>query len=149
VADSLERVGRRGEALGVSAVLETHDGFAAGKMVAATLAQVASPNIGALWDTHHPYRMGESAAETLALLGPRLRHVHVKDARRHGDGWQLVLFGQGEVPNIEALTTIQASGYAGWYAVEWEKKWHPEIEAPEIAFPQHAEHLRAVLSASA
>jgi sugar phosphate isomerase/epimerase len=145
VAESLERVGRRGEALGVTAVLETHDGFSAGATVAAALAQVSSPFVGALWDTHHPYRMGESAAQTMALLGNRLRHVHIKDARRRGDGWELVLLGEGEVPVAEALQAIQAGGYDGWYSVEWEKKWHPEIPDPEIALPQHAEVLRRLL----
>jgi UDP-N-acetyl-2-amino-2-deoxyglucuronate dehydrogenase len=35
-------------------------------------------------------------------------------------------------------------GYAGvelriidWISVEWEKRWHPEIEAPEVALPQY------------
>jgi hypothetical protein len=26
-------------------------------------------------------------------------------------------------------------GYRGYYSFEWEKVWHPEIEEPEIAFP--------------
>jgi sugar phosphate isomerase/epimerase len=146
VADSLQRVGERGAALGVTAVLETHDGFAAGATVAAALAQVASPNVGALWDVHHPYRMGETAAQTMALLGSRLRHVHIKDARRAGDGWDLVLLGEGEVPVAEALAAIRAGGYDGWYCVEWEKKWHPSIPAPELAFPQHAAALRPMLA---
>jgi sugar phosphate isomerase/epimerase len=131
--------------MGVATVLETHDDFAAGATVAATLARVSSPFVGALWDTHHPYRMGESTAETMALLGDRLRHVHIKDSRRRGDGWDLVLLGEGEVPVAEILHAIQASGYDGWYCVEWEKKWHPEILDPEIALPQHAEVLRRML----
>jgi sugar phosphate isomerase/epimerase len=146
VAESLQRVGERGEALGVTAVLETHDDFSAGASVAAALARVASPNVGALWDTHHPYRMGETAAQTMALLGDRLRHVHIKDARRRGDGWELVLLGEGEVPVAEALAAIRAGGYDGWYAVEWEKKWHPEIAEPEVALPQHAALLRQILA---
>lgn len=142
VAESLQRVGERAGALGVTAVLETHDGFAAGATVAATLAQVASPNVGALWDIHHPYRTGETAAQTMALLRDRLRHVHIKDARRRGDGWELVLLGEGEVPAVAALAAIRDGGYDGWYCVEWEKKWHPEIPAPEVAFPRHIEVLR-------
>jgi hypothetical protein len=27
--------------------------------------------------------------------------------------------------------------------VEWEKRWHPEIEEPELALPQHLARLRA------
>lgn len=146
VAESLQRVGEYGATLGVTAVLETHDGFAAGATVAATLARVASPNVGALWDTHHPYRMGETAAQTMALLGSRLRHVHIKDARRAGDGWQLVLLGDGEVPVAESIAAIRAGGYDGWYCVEWEKKWHPTIPAPEVALPQHVAALRPMLA---
>jgi hypothetical protein len=27
--------------------------------------------------------------------------------------------------------------YPHWISVEWEKRWHPEIEEPEVALPQH------------
>jgi sugar phosphate isomerase/epimerase len=147
VAASLERVGRRGEELGVTTVLETHDDFSAGARVGACLAQVASRAVGALWDTHHPYRMGETPAQTLDYLGDRLRHLHVKDARRRGDGWDLVLLGEGEVPVAETLRVVQAAGYDGWCCVEWEKKWHPEIPDPAVALPQHARALRQMLDA--
>jgi len=30
-----------------------------------------------------------------------------------------------------------ARGYDDFISVEWEKKWHPEIAEPEVAFPQH------------
>jgi len=37
--------------------------------------------------------------------------------------------------------------YAGAIAAKWEKKWHPEIEPPEIALPQHAAILRTWMQA--
>lgn len=44
--------------------------------------------------------MGESIEETWRLIGARTAHVHLKDGIRKPDGsWQLVLMGQGEVPN--------------------------------------------------
>jgi sugar phosphate isomerase/epimerase len=49
------------------------------------------------------------------------------------------------MPDI--LAALRRAGYDGWLSVEWEKKWHPELEAPEIALPQHAEALRAYLAA--
>jgi sugar phosphate isomerase/epimerase len=74
-------------------------------------------------------------------------HTHVKDARRKPDGgWQLCLLGEGEVPVRAALATWVANGYDGYVCVEWEKKWHPEIEEPEVAFPQHIATLRRYLS---
>jgi hypothetical protein len=28
--------------------------------------------------------------------------------------------------------------YKGFYSFEWEKRWHPEIEEPSVAFAQFA-----------
>jgi len=35
--------------------------------------------------------------------------------------------------------------YGGFYNFEWEKRWHPEIEEPEVAFPQFADVLGGYL----
>jgi sugar phosphate isomerase/epimerase len=146
VAESLKRLAPAAEDAGVKLVLETHDDFASAKTVADALARVSSPAVGALWDTHHPYRMGESAAEVWKLLASRLFHTHVKDARAKGDGWDLVLLGEGEVPVKEAVQTLERSGWQGYLVVEWEKKWHMEIEEPEVALPQHVQLLRQYLA---
>jgi sugar phosphate isomerase/epimerase len=143
VADALNEVAPLAEQHGVIVALETHDAFCKGVDVAAALAQVSSPNIGAIWDVHHPFRMGESIETTWRVLGQRIKHVHIKDGVRRADGsWQLVLLGQGEVPCRAVVELLHREGYAGYIAAEWEKKWHPEIEEPEIALPQHAATLR-------
>ena len=41
--------------------------------------------------------------------------------------------GEGEVPCREILGLIASRGYNGFICAEWEKKWYPEIEGPEIA----------------
>lgn len=131
------------EAQGVTIVLETHDAFCRGAEVARVLAQVNSPAVAAVWDIHHPFRMGESIAATWDLIGPRVKHVHIKDGTRRADGsWQLVLLGEGELPCREAIQLLYTKGYRGYLSAEWEKKWHPEIEEPEVAMPQHAQVLR-------
>ncbi len=145
-ADLLNAVAPEAERLGVAIVLETHDTLASAHTVAAILRRVPSHAIGTLWDTHHPYRMGESPDQVIDALGDRILHFHVKDARRNDaarTGWDLVLLGEGEVPVRDSLTTLLRRGYMGWVSIEWEKKWHPQIEEPEIALPQHAELLRA------
>ena len=86
--------------------------------------------------------MGETPAEVYASLGPRILLAQVKDARRLADGsWRLVPLGEGEVPVREMLRLLSAGGYPHWISVEWEKRWHPEIEAPEVALPQHLDLL--------
>lgn len=146
VADSLNRLAPAAEAAGVAVALETHDDFSRSADVAETLRRVPSKAIGALWDTHHPYRMGESIAQVWTLLAGRLLHTHVKDARRAGDGWDLVLLGEGEVPVREVVRTLAMRQWKGYVVVEWEKKWHPEIPEPEVAFPQHIRLLREYLA---
>lgn len=128
---------------GVTIVLETHDSFSRSEVVARTLNQVQHDAVGAVWDVHHPYRMGDTIDEVWANIGPRVKHIHMKDAQRRGDGsWQLVPLGEGEVPCRNILQRLYAEGYEGYICAEWEKKWHPEIAEPEIAMPQHAETLR-------
>jgi sugar phosphate isomerase/epimerase len=124
--------------LGVAIGVETHDDFSASSVVAELLALSDSEWVGAVWDSHHPYRVGEQPADVYANLGQRILLGQVKDARRRPDGgWQLVLLGEGEVPVRRMLGLLAAGGYPGWISVEWEKRWHPEIEAPELALPQH------------
>ncbi len=62
------------------------------------------------------------------------------------DGWQLVLLGEGEVAVRDMLGRLSAGGYPGWISVEWEKRWHPEIEPPEVALPQHLAVLGSWIS---
>ncbi|HMH92818.1 MAG TPA: TIM barrel protein [Streptosporangiaceae bacterium] len=139
-ARTLETAAGVAERLGVAIGVETHDSFSSARVVAELLALVQAPSVGAVWDSHHPHRMGERPPEIYADLGSRLLLAQVKDARRapeRADGWQLVLLGEGEVPVREMLTVLAAGGYPGWISVEWEKRWHPEIEEPEVALPQH------------
>jgi fatty-acyl-CoA synthase len=137
----------RAGALGVGVALETHDAFSSSVLVRQVLDGVAEPAAGALWDTLHPFRVGEPVDETLGRLAARLLHVHIKDGARpqQGDQWPLTLLGDGVVPVRDALIALHQIGYDGWLSVEWEKHWHPEIAEPEIALPQHAERLRAYL----
>ena len=129
------------EKLGITVVLETHDAFASAALVADLLRRVDSPSFGALWDVHHPYRVGESPEDVVRTLGSHIRLVHIKDARRRGDDWQLVALGEGEVPVREGLAALDAAGYDGWLTVEWEKRWHPELAEPEVALPRELETL--------
>jgi sugar phosphate isomerase/epimerase len=137
------------ERLGVAIGVETHDSFSASSVVAELLALVDSDSVGAVWDSHHPHRMGEQPEQVYRNLGGRLLLAQVKDARRapeRPDGWQLVLLGEGEVPVREMIGQLLEGGYRGPVSVEWEKRWHPEIESPETALPHHLAVLRTWLS---
>ena len=143
VAGSLAEAAPDAERHGVTICLETHDAFCRGQEVAGVLRQVDSSYVKAVWDVHHPFRMGESVEDTWNFIGARLAHVHMKDAqRREDESWELKLMGEGEVPCREIIHLLASKGYDGYLCAEWENAWHPEIEEPEIALPQHARVLR-------
>ncbi len=145
----LEEAVPEAERLGVRIGVETHDAFSSSAVLAELLALAPWPDVGAVWDSHHPHGMGESPADVWASIGPRVLLAQVKDARcdaMREDGWQLVLLGDGEVAVREMLGLLSADGYPGWISVEWEKRWHPEIEPPEVALPQHLAVLTGWLS---
>jgi sugar phosphate isomerase/epimerase len=137
--------------LGVRIGIETHDAFSAAAAVAPVLALVDSPQVGVVWDLLHTHRMGETPEQVWELVGPRIFDVHVKDARRaaDGSGWPLVLLGEGEVPVAAVLDVLRRGGYEGWLVAEWEKRWHPEIEEPDVALPHEAAVLRDWIAAPA
>ena len=145
VADALDTLGDYAASAGsVAVTLETHDAFSTGRQAAEALVQVTSPAAGALWDLHHPYRQGESPAETFAALAPYLRTTHVKDSL---PGGTYCLLGDGDVPIPEMLGLLAGGGYDGWITLEWEKRWIPALLDPDIAFPQYAAKLREYLAA--
>ena len=144
VADRLRLLGEyAAQAVGVAVVLETHDAFSSGAQVAEALHLCPHPNVGALWDLHHPYRQGESPEQTWAVLGPYVRQTHVKDSRPEG---AYCLLGEGDIPIREMLGLLQRGGYDGWVNLEWEKRWMPSLADPEVAFPQYARTLRQYLA---
>lgn len=149
MAESLWRLAERAGDLDVTLVVETHDGFCLGADLADLLSRVEHPNIAALWDVHHPYRMGESPEETDRLIGDRVAHVHVKDAVRRNGGWRFIPLGQGELPVQTMLSQLIARDFNGYVAVDWEKMWHPELAGPEQALPQHIAMLREYVGSAA
>lgn len=128
---------------GVRLALETHDDFSSAHTVAEALSYTGG-SAGAVYDSHHPHRMGESPSEVIEALGPLMWHVQVKDARRMpGDHkWQLVPLGEGEVPVKELVRLLPGAGYDGWVSLEFEKKWHPELAPPEEALGPQLQLLR-------
>ena len=140
-SETLRAFGEAAQAAGVVIVLETHDAFSTGAQIAELLKETSHPAVFSLWDLHHPFRQNEPIKETNRLLAPTVRHVHVKD----GLSGTYTLLGEGDVPVFPMLDLILDGGYEGAISLEWEKRWKPNIAAPEVAFPQYARLLRAYL----
>jgi sugar phosphate isomerase/epimerase len=134
---------------GVTVLIESHGDFTRSADLEDILTRVASPQFALLWDAHHSFAAaGEQPADTLAKIGKWTRHTHLKDSKPGGADRRYVLVGTGDVPVKEQVRVLAAAGYKGLYCFEWEKKWHPEIEEPEVAFPHYAKTMAEYLSAA-
>ena len=139
ITRGLRELGDYAQGKGVTVLIESHGDFTDSPSLAALLERADSPNVALLWDAHHTFVSGkEEPEETVGRLGKYIRHTHLKDSVPAGNDRRYVLTGTGNVPvrrQVEALLKI---GYKGFYSFEWEKRWHPEIEEPEVAFAQYA-----------
>lgn len=132
---------------GVTLLIESHDEFTTSESLLAILKGANLPTAALLWDAHHTFVTGkEQPAETFKQLGKFSRHTHLKDSKPAEKDRRYVLTGTGEVPVKETVKTLVKGGYRGYYCFEWEKRWHPEIEEPEIAFPHYAKVMREYLA---
>ena len=129
----------------VDILIETHDAWTSSKDLKALLTRIGHDNVACLWDTKHTYwSAAEAPSLTWKELRQWIRNTHWKDALRHPADGALVPTGDGVVPLAEAYDLMRAAGYDGWYTLEWEKQWHPEIAEPEVAFPRFVAFMRAL-----
>jgi sugar phosphate isomerase/epimerase len=147
VVAGLRALGEHAKGSGVGVLVESHGDFTRSADLLEILTSAGMPNVGLLWDAHHTVTSGgEAPADTFRALGRFIRHTHLKDSRPDGDGVRYVLTGEGTVPVKAIVKVLVDGGYQGFYCFEWEKKWHPEIEEPEIAFPHYARVMTAYLA---
>lgn len=114
----------------VNILLEVHGDYNTAEALSPVIdALKGFDNFGIIWDiehTHKPY--GDRWLEFYSAFRPYVRHVHIKD--RTADTDALCLVGDGDIPIREICVQLLRDGYDGYFSLEWEKKWHPEL--PEI-----------------
>lgn len=136
IADSIRTLGERLAASGIEIWMETHGDFANAAATADVLAESRSLKVGAVWDPANCFlETGERPQEGASLLGPRIRHVHIKDVRQNSGSWKPALTGDGNFPLPELRSALCQLDYGHFLSFEWEKKWHPEIADADIALP--------------
>jgi sugar phosphate isomerase/epimerase len=138
VVDGLHQLGEYGGPRGVTVLIESHGEFVDSPTLKEVLTRADSKNVALLWDAHHTFVDGHEQPEvTVAELGSWIRHTHLKDSALVGKERKYVLPATGEVPLERQVLALRNIGYKGYYCFEWEKKWHPDIEEPEVAFPDY------------
>jgi sugar phosphate isomerase/epimerase len=146
ISESLNVLSERIRGSGVEIWLETHGDFASAADVLTILSN--SPEVQIIWDPACAIiERRERPFENGLALRPWIRHAHIKDVCHKNGSWIPVLTGDGALPLTEVRTVLETIGYAGFLSFEWEKKWHPSIEAAETAVPHFANWFRSQWSA--
>ena len=142
IISGLITLGEYAKGSNVSILLESHGKVVYKDMLLKIMAGANHPKVGLIWDFFNMWVVTkESPKEVFDTLGKFIKHVHVKDANLLNGKPSYCLIGQGVAPLREAMDSLKRANYKGYYSFEWEKKWHPEIQDPEIAFPHFAKEI--------
>jgi sugar phosphate isomerase/epimerase len=143
VAEGLRELGDYAADRNVTVLIESHGDFSDSPSLLEIMQRVNSPQVAVLWDAHHTFVAAREAPdESFRRLQPYIRHTHLKDSVPTGTGRRYVLTGTGEVPVQEQVEVLLRNRFGGYYSFEWEKRWHPDIEEPEVAIPHFARVMR-------
>ncbi|MFA4867368.1 MAG: sugar phosphate isomerase/epimerase family protein [Pedobacter sp.] len=118
----------------VKVLLESHGAVVHSDDLSVIMKAAKHPNVGMIWDIVNMWaKTKESPVKVYEVLKDYIDHTHIKDMKIVDGKIKYTFLGKGETPVFEAINILAKSGYKGYYSFEWEKMWHPELEAPEIA----------------
>ncbi|MBQ4631672.1 MAG: AMP-binding protein [Clostridia bacterium] len=145
VCERIKELVPEAEAKGITLLVETNGVYANSERLCNLLNEVASDNVAALWDVHHPYRFfGESPETTLTNLGAYIKHVHVKDSVMNADKTvSYKIIGEGDIPLDDIMLALKSINYEGYVTLEWVKRWYPDLTDACIIFPNFVDYMRA------
>ena len=142
IISGLVTLGEYAKGSKVTILLESHGKVVYKDMLLKIMSEANHPKVGLIWDFFNMWVVTkESPMEVFDTLGKYIKHVHIKDANLVDGKPAYCLIGQGVAPLREAMDSLKRSNYKGYYSFEWEKKWHPEIQDPEIALPHFAKEI--------
>jgi len=120
--------------------LEVHGDFDSPRMLTPITDKLKDCALfGMLWDIQHSFSAGIAPEDFYNEFKSIIRHTHFKDCI-YEDGKPIEkLPGDGVIPIKEHYEILESGGYKGLYSLEWEKRWHPTLPDPEIAFSRYAE----------
>jgi sugar phosphate isomerase/epimerase len=143
IVKGLQELGDYAKGKNVMVLMETHGELVYSEDLLNIMQQVNHPQTGLIWDVTNMWTITkEASAAVYKKLKPYILHTHIKDAKPVNGAPQYTFLGKGEVPIFDAISLLQKGGYKGFYSFEWEKLWHPELAAPELAFADYVEVMK-------
>jgi sugar phosphate isomerase/epimerase len=127
----------------VKVLIESHGELVKIDDLEKILQAAEHPHVGMIWDVTNMWTSTkESPVQVYQRLKEYIHHTHIKDAKLVDGKIQYTFLGKGDVPIFQAIDALSKGGYKGYYSFEWEKLWHPELEAPELAIADYAKTMK-------
>ncbi len=143
IAKGLQELGDYAKNTDVTVLMETHGEVVKTDDVVHIMQLAAHPKVGLVWDIVNMWSVTkEPPLQVYQKLKPYIHHTHIKDLRITNGKETYTLLGEGIAPVFEGIDVLYKNGYSGYYSFEWEKLWHPEIAAPEIALADYPVKMR-------
>ena len=144
IIQGLIELGNHAKGSDVTVLMESHGELVHTADLQKIMQSAEHKNVGMVWDIVNMWSATkEPLADVYATLKKYIRHTHIKDKIIVDGKEQYTFLGAGETPIFEAIDILYKDGYKGYYSFEWEKLWHPEIEAPEKAIAHYSKVMRA------
>lgn len=130
VAKGIRQLCDYAEKYGVTVYHEIHGEFNTVSRLDRILEVCAdSPAFAFIWDVCHTRKTHPDWQSFYHRFKPYIKHVHLKDVTESGH----VIPGEGIMPLKEIADYLTRDGYDGYFSLEWERKWHPELPIIEEA----------------
>jgi sugar phosphate isomerase/epimerase len=143
VAPHFRAAAKVAERHGIYLGMENHAGSIAGRpeLVRGLCEQVGSRWFGVLYEPCNLLHGGVDYREALAVFRDWVTHVHLKDGRVTSSGFQRCHLGDGDVDVRWCLEQLDAIGYNGDFALEYEIRDLEEIDTGLVKWREHIERL--------
>ncbi|MEO5685506.1 MAG: sugar phosphate isomerase/epimerase family protein [Chitinophagaceae bacterium] len=143
IVNGLQELGDYAKGKEVKVLMETHGEVVYVHDIVNIMQLANHAQVGLIWDITNMWTISKEApAQVYPALKKWIHHTHIKDAKLVNGAVEYTFLGKGEVPIFAAIDLLQKGGYKGFYSFEWEKMWHPELAAPELALADYAQSMR-------
>lgn len=143
ISNGLLELGNYAKGSKVKVLLETHGDLLYTADIETLMKAASGDHVGLTWDICNMWSITkEDTAEVYERLQPHIYHTHIKDAKLVDGKLQYTLLGRGEIPILKTIDLLWKNGYNGFYSFEWEKLWHPEIDAPGTALTDYIKVMK-------
>jgi sugar phosphate isomerase/epimerase len=143
MASGLHELGEFAKGSGVKVLMETHGELIHSEDIEEVMNRADHPSTGLVWDVVNMWSVTkEPVASVFNRLSKYIFHTHIKDAIVNGSQINYTFLGQGNTPIFEAIDLLVKKEYSGFFSFEWEKLWHPELAAPELAFADYVKAMK-------